>query len=140
MLTGSELEIAIAAALFGAVCLGFVLYWLWSALRGGARAELERLDEMAGRLHEAELAREGIEVAWREAEADIARREAGATEQVAAMQTRLAVEIEGREAELARQLSEALLELETMRDGLGNARRRIIDLEAELEESRGEAE
>jgi len=135
MLSGSELEIAIAMTLIGAVCLGFVLHWLWQAL-GGTKSDAQQLDEMAERLHEADLAREAAEEAQREAEAALARRELETAEQLAVMQVRLDGAVEGREAVLARELSETRLELETMRDGLANARRRILDLEAELEAGR----
>jgi len=139
MLSGSELEIAIAMMLTGAVCLGFVLHWLWLAL-GGKKSDAQQLDEMAERLHEADLAREAAEESQREAEAVLARRELETAEQLAVMQVRLDGAVEGREAELARELAEAKLELETMRDGLANARRRILDLEAELETGQGGAD
>jgi F0F1-type ATP synthase membrane subunit b/b' len=138
MFSGSELEIAIAMVLAGAVCLGFLLHWLWQAL-GGAKTDVARLGEMAERLHDADLAREAAETIRQEAEAALARRETETAEQLAVMRTRLDGAIEGREAELARQLAEAQTELEAMRDGLGNARRRIMDLEAEIEVLRGAA-
>lgn len=138
MLTGSELETAIAAVLIGAVCLGFVLHWLWLLPRGGTPGDGTRLDEMAERLHEADLAREAADEARREAVSQRARREAETAGRLAAMQSRLDGVVEGREAELSRKLSAALSELETMSGGLRDARQRTIDLEAEIEELRGE--
>ena len=88
---------------------------------------------MAERLHEADMAREAAEVARSQAEVLLARREAETAERLAVMQTRLDGAIEGREAELTRELAAVRLDLETMRDGLGNARRRMIELEAEIE-------
>ena len=139
MLTGSELTTAIAAVLIGAVCVGFLLHWLWSHLNRSRTSDSARLDEMAERLHEADMAREAAEVARRQAETLLARREAETAERLAGMQTRLDGAVAGREAELARELAAARLKLETMRDGLGNVRRRIIDLEAEIEALRGAA-
>ena len=136
MLDGRELEIAIAIVLAGAVCLGFVLHWLWLAL-GGPKTGAARLEEMAERLHEADLAREAADEAHRAAEAALASREAEMAEQLALMQARLDGAVEGREAELARQLAEARSEAEILRDGLGHARQRIIELEQTLEARRG---
>ncbi len=133
MLNGSELSTAIAAVLIGAVCAGFLLHWLWSHLNRSRTSAIARLDEMAVRLHEADMAREAAEVSRHQAEALLARREAETAERLAVMQTRLDGAIEGREAELTRELAAVRLELETMRGGLGNARRRIIELEAEIE-------
>lgn len=139
MLTGSELTTAIAAVLFGAVCVGFLLHWLWSHLNRSRTSDSGRLDEMAERLHEADMAREAAEVARSQAEALLARREAETAERLAVMLARLDGAIEGREAELTRELAAVKLELETMRGGLGNARRRMIELEAEIEALRGVA-
>ena len=132
MLTGSQLTIAIAAVLIGAVCVGFLLHWLWSHLGRPRTSASARLGEMAERLHEADMAREAAEVARQQAEALLARREAETAERLGVMQTRLDGAIEGREAELTRELAAARLELETMRGGLINARRRMIELEAEI--------
>lgn len=132
MFNGSELEIAIAMVLVGALCLGFLLHWLWMTL-GGTTTGAAEADELAVKLHEAELAREAAEDAQRDAETALALREADVAEQLAIMQARLEGALEGREAELARQLSEARDEVETLGDGLRNARRRIRDLETEAE-------
>ena len=137
MLNGSELSIAIAAVLIGAVCVGFLLHWLWSHLNRSRISDGARLDEMAELLHEADMAREAAEIARSQAEALLARREAETAERLAVMQTRLDGAIEGREAELTRELAAVGLELETMRGGLSNARRRMIELEAEIEALQG---
>ncbi len=139
MLTGTELRTAIAAILIGAVCAGFLLHWLWSHLNRFRTSDHARLDEMAGRLHEADMAREAAEVARHQAEALLARREAEIAERLAVMQTRLDGAVEGREAELTRELAAVSLELETMRGGLSNARRRMSELEAEIEALRAAA-
>lgn len=107
MLTGSELGLAIAAVLFGAVALGALLHWLWARSGSGGSA--------AERLHEAELGRETAEQALQEAETRHAR----------------------REEDLRRELAEARADLETMNDGLVNARKRLMELEIELERLRG---
>jgi hypothetical protein len=137
MLNGSELTTAIAAVLIGAVCVGFLLHWLWSHLNRPRSSDSARLDEMAERLHNADMAREAAEVTRSQAEALLARREAETAERLAVMQTRLDGAIEGREAELTAKLAAVKLELETMRGELGNARRRMIELEAEIEALRG---
>jgi chromosome segregation ATPase len=85
------------------------------------------------------MAREAAEVARLQAEALLARREAETAERLAVMQTRLDGAVEGREAGLTRELATVTLELETMRGGLSNARRRMIELEAEIETLRGAA-
>jgi hypothetical protein len=140
MLNGSELTTAIAAVLIGAVLTGFLLHWLWSHFNRSRISDGSRLDEMAARLHEADVAREAAEVARQQAATLLARREAETAERLAVMQARLDGAIVGREAELTAGLDEARLELETMRDGLGNARQRIISLEAEIEALSGKAE
>ena len=139
MLSGSELRTAIAAVLIAAVCAGFLLHWLWSHLNRSRTTDRARLDEMAGRLHEAEMAREAAEVARHQAEALLARREAETAERLAVMQARLDGAVEGREAGLTRELAAVTLELETMRGGLSHARRRMIELEAEVEALRAAA-
>jgi prophage endopeptidase len=140
MLSGSELSIAITAVLIGAVCVGFLLHWSWTYLNRSRTGDSARLDEMAERLHTAEMAREAAEEDRLQAEGLAARLEAETTEQLAAMQARLDGAVEGREAGLARELAEVRLELETMRDGLVNARRRSGELEAEIEALKGKAE
>ena len=136
MFDGSQLEIAIAMVLAGAVCVGFLLHWLWLALGGTKTDEAER-EEMALRLHEADLAREAAESAQQEAVAALARCEADSAEQIAALQARLDGEAEGRETELNDALAEAQSEVETLRDKLANARRKNRELEAEVETLRG---
>ena len=139
MLSGSELSIAITAILIGAVCAGFLLHWAWTYLTRSRTGDSARLAEMAERLHTAETAREAAEEDRKKAEMLTARREAEITEQLAAMQSRLEGVLEGREADLARELAEVRLELETMRGGLVNARRRTGELEAQIEALQGEA-
>jgi hypothetical protein len=133
MLTGSELTTAISVVLIGAVCAGFLLHWLWSILGRSRTSDSIRLDEMAAQSHEADMAREEADSARQQAEALLARREAETAERLAVMQTRLDGAIEDREAKLTGELAAVRLELETMRDGLCNARRRNIELEAEIE-------
>ena len=140
MLSGSELSIAITAVLIGAVCVGFLLHWAWLHLTGPRAGDSARLEEMAERLHNAETAHEASEEGRLQAERLLARREAETTEQLAAMQARLDGAVAGREADLARELTEVRLELETMHDGLVNARRRTAELETQIEVLRGKAE
>jgi len=51
---------------------------------------------------------------------------------MAAMQSRLDGAVEGREAELARELREAKADAQASMEGLRNARTRIMELEAEV--------
>jgi hypothetical protein len=133
MLTGSELTTAIAAVLIGAILVGVLLHWLWGNISQSNSVDRTELDELAMRLHDADLAREAAEDARERAEALLARREADTAERMALMQARLGGAVADREAELTRERDEARLELEAMRDGLGNARQRIIDLETQIE-------
>jgi hypothetical protein len=133
MLTGSELTTAVSVVLIGAVCAGFLLHWLWVHLGRSRNSDSVRLDEMAAQMHEADMAREEAEVARQQAVALLAQREAETAERLAVMQARLDGAIEDREAKLTGELAAVRLELETMRDGLGNARRRNMELEAEIE-------
>ena len=140
MLSRSELAIAITVVLVGAACVGFLLHWAWAYLNRAKSVDSVRMGEMAERSHQSEMAREAAEEARQQAEVTLARREAEITEQRAAMQARLDGALAGREADLARELAEVRLELETMHDGLVNARRRTSELEAQIEALRGEAE
>jgi FtsZ-interacting cell division protein ZipA len=140
MLNGTELTTAITVVLIGAVCVGFLLHVLWSHLSRSRTSDRARLSEMAAHLHEAEMAREAAEEAHQRAEALRVQREAETVERLAVMQARLDGAIEGREAELSTELAAVRLELRTMRDGLSNARRRNIELEAEAEALRSAPE
>ena len=136
MLTGSELTTAITAVLIGAVCAGFLLHWFWSNLT--SRTDAARLGEMAARLHEADDARGTAESARRSAETRLAQVEAETAEKLAAMQSLVDGVAGDRESALQRNLDETQRELEVMRDGLGHARRRVIELEQENEALTGE--
>jgi hypothetical protein len=140
MLSGSELATAIAAVLMSAVLAGVLLHWFWSYINRSRNSDANRIDEMAARLHEADMAREAAEEAKEQASSLLARREAETAEKLARMRARLDGAVMDREAELTSELDAARLELETMRDGLGNARRRIVDLEAEIEILRAKAQ
>ena len=133
MFTGSELTTAITAVLAGAVLVGFLLHWIWASFTRGHRSDAARLGEMATRLHEADMAREAAETARHDAEARLAQAEAEAAEKIAAMQARVEGAIEGREARLVAELEEAKRELEVMGDGLSHARRRVMELEEQME-------
>ena len=137
MFTGSELSTALAAVLVGAACIGYLLHVFWSHLNRSRTSDSAQLNEMATRLHEADMAREAAEEALEKSEAQRVRRETEAGERLAVMQVRLDGAIEGREAELTTELAATRLELETMREGLSNARRRNFELEAEIEALKG---
>lgn len=104
MLTGSGLSTAIAAILFGAVCLGFLLHWLWSHLTRRRSTDAAELEEMAVRLHEAEAAREQADAAREQAEALLGQRLADHNERLALVQLRYdeaRAQVADLEAELA---------------------------------------
>lgn len=111
VLTGSQLALAIAAVLLGAVALGVLLHWLWIRPGRGRRGEGAVLAKLMDDLHEAEAKRDAAELALREAEEHLAR----------------------REAELEREIAELRSDLDTMHGGLIHARQRVLELEAELE-------
>jgi len=147
MLTGAQLSIAIAAILFTAILIGWLLRWLWVRLAHEVLSDTERIAEMVDRMHAADSAREAAEgarefaenlLATREAEMDshLAAREAEMDTRLAEMQTRLDGAIEGREAELTEALREARSDSEVSMSGLQSARARVMELEAELEELR----
>lgn len=115
MLTGGELAIAIAAILFGAVGLGALLHWLWARSRPGRSDEAARLARVGEALHEAEMKREAADLALREAEERLDR----------------------RELEFNREISDTWSELDATHAALVEARERVRELEAELERLRG---
>jgi DNA repair exonuclease SbcCD ATPase subunit len=136
MLSGTQLATAITAVLIAAVALGWTLHWLWVRLSNAAISDTARITEMINRLHEADRAREAAVDAKELAENLLASREAEMENRMAAMQARLDGAVEGREAELARELRETKAESEASMSGLRNARERIMDLEREVEELR----
>jgi len=136
MLTGGQLAIAISAILFAAIVLGWILHWLWMRLSNAAISDTARITEMINRLHEADRAREGAEDAKELAENLLASREAEMENRMAAMQSRLDGAVEGREEELSIALREAKADAEASMTGLRNARQRIMELEAELNEAK----
>lgn len=136
MLSGGQLAIAISAVLAAAVALGWILHWIWSRLSDAAMSDTARLTEMINRLHEADRAREASEDARELAESLLAAREAEMESRMAEMQARLDGAVAGRESELAKALREAQSDAEAAMAGLRHARRRIMELEAEIEELR----
>ncbi|MEM9063267.1 MAG: hypothetical protein AAGD13_22640 [Pseudomonadota bacterium] len=138
MLTGAQLATAISAVLAVAVILGWILHWLWVRLSNAAISDTARITEMINRLHEADRAREAAEDAKELAENLLASREAEMENRMLAMQARMDGAVEGREADLSAQLREAQADSEASMAGLRNARERIMDLEAEIEDLRRE--
>ncbi|MEM9139446.1 MAG: hypothetical protein AAGB15_06410 [Pseudomonadota bacterium] len=139
MLTGGQLAIAISAVLVAAIVLGWILHWLWMRLSNAAISDTARITEMIYRLHEADRAREAAQDAKELAENLLASREAEMENRLAAMQARLDGAVEGREAELSIALRESKADAEASMSGLRNARQRIMDLEAEIEDLKDKA-
>lgn len=138
MLTGAQLSTAITAILVAAIALGWTLHWIWMRLSNAAVTDTARITEMINRLHEADRAREAAEDARELAENLLASREAEMENRMAAMQSRLDGAVEGREADLTRQLREAQADAEASMSGLRNARERLTELEAEVERLQSE--
>lgn len=136
MLSGTQLATAITGVLVLAVIIGWILHWLWMRLSNAATSDTARISEMINRLHEADRAREVAEEGKELAENLLASREAEMENRMLAMQTRLDGAVEGREAELLREMREAKADSEAAMGGLRNARARIMELEAEIEELR----
>lgn len=136
MLNGDGLATAITAVLIGAVALGWALHWLWLRASSAPLTETARLAELVNRLDDADRAREAAEEARALAESLLAEREAETGERLEELQARLDGAMGEREGELASALREARAEAEAVMSGLRNARRRIMELEEEIEEMR----
>ncbi len=137
MLSGAQLATAISAVLIAAVAIGWILHWLWMRLSNAAITDTARITEMINRLHEADRAREAAEDARELAENLLASREAEMENRMAAMKARLDGAVEGREADLARELREAKADSTASMDGLRTARAQIMELQKEIESLRG---
>ena len=135
MLTGAQLATAITAVLVAAIVLGWILHWIWTRL-SSAGSDTARLAEMVDRLHEADRAREAAEDARRLAENLLAAREDEMERRLADMQAHLDGMVQDRDAELGRVVREARADAEASMSGLRSARRRIAELEAEIEAQR----
>ena len=72
-MTRAELTLAIAAALFLAVLLGWMLRWMFGRMNAGPRS-LARTADLAERLHAAEDAQARAEARLAEVEADLSHR------------------------------------------------------------------
>ena len=132
MLTGAQLATAITAVLVGAIMLGWILHWIWARL-ANAGGDAGLLAETVDRLHEADRAREAAEDARRQAETLLAAREAEMEAGMAEMRARLDALVEDRDAELGRAVREARADAEASMAGLRGARRRVTELEAEVD-------
>lgn len=139
MLSGAQLATAISAVLIAAIILGWILHWLWVRLSNAAISDTARITEMINRLHEADRSREAAEDAKELAENLLASREAEMENRMAAMQARMDGAVEGREAQLSTALREAQADSEASMSGLRNARARIMEMEAEIEQLRRES-
>jgi hypothetical protein len=132
MLTGAQLATAITAVLIGAIMLGWILHWIWARLAKSGN-DTALLADMVDRLHDADRARDAADVARREAEALLAAREAETEARLAEMRARLDALVEDRDPELGRAVREARADAEASLSGLRSARRRVAELEAEVE-------
>ncbi|MGF1444764.1 MAG: hypothetical protein ACFBRM_01020 [Pikeienuella sp.] len=125
----NELSAVIAAALFSAILVGWVLHWLWCMLSRAVSSDRVRMSHLVQRLDAAEHAREQAEAARAEQEVALMRRiselEVALEDQAAAYQAAL----QAGQAEQERAIEAARADAQAAWDGLGNARRRIAELE-----------
>lgn len=129
MLDRNELEIAIGITLVAAIVLGWVLHALWRRLSPAPSSHAGRMAVMARRLHEAEAARDAAIEARSALEAALEERSADHQRALAELESRLTAAAAEREAELARELREAIVDRDTAMEGLRQARIRIAELE-----------
>lgn len=101
----TELIVIIAIILFLTFLIGWFLSWVYAKLKSINAVNINEIDDLAKRLHEAEEARDQ------------------------AMSY-----IQQRELELINQLTQSEAELSAAMEGLGAARREVGDLQSQLEE------
>jgi len=133
MMTEPVLALWIAAALFAAMAVGWLLAGFWRWLCLGTHCERARIAELVEQAHDAEEARETAEAARAEAEARLAEREATLTARISELRATSTAALAERDEDLRRALSTAEEEARTAWDGLSGARRRIGELEREIE-------
>ncbi|MEM6618667.1 MAG: hypothetical protein AAF631_05125 [Pseudomonadota bacterium] len=100
----TELVIVIALAFFLTFLAGWVLRWAYGRLNAVNSVNVTEIDDLANRLHEAEEARD-----------------------------QAMTYIQQREWELTNQLTQTEAELKAAMEGLGNARREVGELQAQLD-------
>jgi len=100
----AEFIMATAIVLFVAFCAGWLAHWLLNRVLRVANAEMNELDQMAQKLHEAEEARDEA-----------------------------AVYVQQRESEMQNQLAQAEAELRAAMEGLRDARAEAEELRAYIE-------
>ena len=110
-MTREELVIAMAAALMGALVLGWILRWIYGGLSRAGTGKVETVDDMAIRLANAE---EG--------------------------QASIAAQLAATDQSLRSQLREKQAELDAAMDGLRTARQQISDWQAAYEAERARAD
>ncbi len=100
----NELVVIIALVLFSAFLTGWVLRWAYGSMRRVNSTNMGEVDDLANRLHEAELQKD-----------------------------QSSKELSDMEWELKNKLSQSDAELQAAMEGLGEARREAEDLRNELE-------
>ena len=101
----TELIVIIAIILFLTFLIGWFLSWVYAKLKSINAVNINEIDDLAKRLHEAEEARD-----------------------------QAMTYIQQREFELTNQLTQSEAELSAAMEGLGAARREVGDLQSQLEE------
>lgn len=130
----------IALGIAGSVAVGWILHWLWCVLSRATGPERQTIRQLSADLDRAEEARDAAEAARVAAETALAEAEAAHRVVLAETEAGLRRDLDTREAHLREALRKAEADAEIAMDGLGAARRRVMDLEAELAARRdGEA-
>lgn len=102
----NELVVIIALVLFSAFLAGWILRWAYGSMRRVNTTNMGEVDDLANRLHEAELQKD-----------------------------QSSRDLNDLEWELNNKLSQSEAELQAAMEGLGEARREAEDLRAQLEEA-----
>ncbi len=132
-MTLDELSWAISLGAFLAGLVGWILHWLWCLVARAASGERARIQHLVAELDAAAQAREDAEAARADTEVALTRRIAELEIALEDQEARHAAELEARAFEHARALDQATRDAQAAWDGLGNARRRIAELERTLE-------
>lgn len=101
-----ELVVLIALVLFSAFLVGWILRWAYGSMRRVNSPNMGDVDDLANRLHEAELQKDQSQQ-----------------------------ELNDLEWTLKNKLSQSEAELQAAMEGLGEARREVHDLQSQLEDA-----
>lgn len=131
-----ELSHLIAAVLFAALAVGWILHWVWCLLARATSSERERIAALVDQLDAAEQGREALA-------AELAHTKAAHLEQLGALEHSITTMTAEHAAEAETQVQTAAREAQAARQeatdawgALAEARQRIGELERALDEAR----